>query len=137
MTEKKLRTIYVFHCINAFGEGESLVADLDENITVKFQKLPCSSMVKDVYLLRAFEAGADAVMVAVCPKGTCRYVEGNARAIKRVQWVKGILDEIGLDGRRIMLFNLPHEDRTAFHLALSQIREQLTLLETAGLKLAV
>jgi len=73
---------------------------------LKFVALACSSMVKDVFLLRAFEAGADAVVVLVCPEGACRYVEGNLRAKKRVQWVKDLLDEIGMDGRRLALHNL-------------------------------
>ncbi len=40
-------------------------------------KLPCSSMTREVVLLKAFEAGADAVVVLVCPEGSCRYLEGN------------------------------------------------------------
>ncbi len=60
-------------------------------------------MVKDVFLLRAFESGADAVVVLVCPKGQCRYIEGNIRAQKRVAWVKKLLDEIDLDARRLTI----------------------------------
>jgi len=73
---------------------------------MSFVNMACSSMVKDVYLLRAFEAGADAVIVAVCADGQCRYVEGSVRAKKRVAWVQQLLDEIGLDGRRLLFFNL-------------------------------
>lgn len=131
MKNQKAIQIHVFHCINTLDDRDSLFTVPDETVSLKFYKLPCSSMVKDVFLLRAFEAGADMVMVAVCPQGTCRYVEGNARAKKRVQWVKGLLDEIGLDGRRLMLFNLPHQDPQAFNSAIGQVREQMTLLETA------
>jgi F420-non-reducing hydrogenase iron-sulfur subunit len=80
---------------------------------LNFVKLPCSSMVKDVFLLRAFEAGADVVAVLVCAEGACRYVEGNLRAKKRVGWVKALLDEIGLDGRRLALFNVTAGDTLA------------------------
>jgi coenzyme F420-reducing hydrogenase delta subunit len=64
-------------------------------------------------LLKAFEAGADGVLVFVCPEGMCRYVEGNIRAAKRVNWVKHLLYEIGLDGRRLDLFHLNPEDGAA------------------------
>jgi len=67
-------------------------------------------MVKDVFLLRAFEAGADAVVVLVCPEGQCRYVEGNIRAKKRVAWVQNLLDDIGIDGRRLSLSNIAAGD---------------------------
>jgi coenzyme F420-reducing hydrogenase delta subunit len=75
--------------------------------------MACSSMVKDVFLLRAFEAGADGVVVMVCPEGQCRYVEGNIRAKKRVAWVRNLLDDIGLDGRRLSLTNMDAGDKAA------------------------
>jgi coenzyme F420-reducing hydrogenase delta subunit len=97
-----------------FVDGDALPAAAAEDVELKFVKLPCSSMVKDVFLLRAFEAGADVVAVLACAEGACRYVEGNLRAKKRVQWVKALLDEIGLDGRRLALFNVTAGDtRTA------------------------
>jgi len=107
--------VTIFHCINVFGEGDALPAAASaDNVETNFIKLPCSSMVKDVFLLRAFEAGADVVAVLVCAEGACRYVEGNLRAKKRVKWVKALLDEIGLDGRRLALFNVTAGDtRTA------------------------
>lgn len=105
--------ITVFHCINSLGEGDASPLAGGDGFESKFVKLPCSSMVKDVFLLRAFEAGADAVVVLVCPVGACRYVEGNLRAQKRVRWVQNLLDDIGLNGRRLSLFNLQPGDAAA------------------------
>jgi coenzyme F420-reducing hydrogenase delta subunit len=82
-------------------------------------------MVKDVFLLRAFEAGADAVIVLVCPEGQCRYVEGNLRAYKRVMWVKKLLDEIGIDGNRLSLVNLSSEDKEAAAQIVEKVRSDL------------
>jgi coenzyme F420-reducing hydrogenase delta subunit len=110
MSQGSKLKITVFHCINVFGEGDALPAVANTGGELNFIKLPCSSMVKDAYLLRAFEAGADAVVVLVCAEGTCRYVEGNLRAKKRVAWVKALLDEIGMDGRRLALFNVAAGD---------------------------
>lgn len=102
--------ITLFHCINTFKEVADLAGVRDVQCEIKTVKLPCSSMVKDVFLLRAFEAGADGVIVLVCPEGECRYVEGNLRAKKRVFWVKRLLDEIGLNGNRLSLFNISSLD---------------------------
>ena len=114
MNQGQTSRVAIFHCINVFGEGDALPAAAADNAEINFIKLPCSSMVKDVFLLRAFEAGADVVAVLVCAEGACRYVEGNLRAKKRVKWVKALLDEIGLDGRRLALFNVTAGDtRTA------------------------
>jgi F420-non-reducing hydrogenase iron-sulfur subunit len=104
--------ITVFHCINAFSET-SWSSVGGSAYEIKFIKLPCSSMVKDVFLLRAFEAGSDGVLVLVCPEGQCRYVEGNIRAKKRVAWVQNLLDDIGIDGRRLSLSNIAAGDTAA------------------------
>jgi coenzyme F420-reducing hydrogenase delta subunit len=114
MNQEPKSKVTIFHCINVFGEGDALpAAAAADNVEINFVKMPCSSMVKDVFLLRAFEAGADVVAVLVCAEGACRYVEGNLRAKKRVKWVKALLDEIGLDGRRLALFNVTAGDTLA------------------------
>lgn len=70
-------------------------------------------MTREVFLLKAFESGADAAVVLVCPQGSCRYLEGNIRATKRVNRVKKLLDAIGLDGRRLNIYNINHGDQSA------------------------
>jgi F420-non-reducing hydrogenase iron-sulfur subunit len=95
--------ITLFHCINSFRQTTDLMF---KGCEVKVIQMPCSSMLKDVYLLKAFEAGADAVLVFVCPENSCRYAEGSIRAKKKVQWVRDLLDEIGMDGKRqLFIFN--------------------------------
>jgi len=120
--------ITVFHCINTLGEGDASPLAGGEKFESKFVKLPCSSMVKDVFLLRAFEAGADAVVVLVCPDGACRYVEGNLRAKKRVRWVQALLDDIGLNGKRLSLFNLHPGDAAAADRIVQDVLGQVAVL---------
>ena len=105
--------ITVFHCINTLFEKAPGSAGDKDNFQVQAVKMPCSGMVRDVVLLKAFEAGADAVVVLVCPEERCRYVQGSIRARKRVEWVQGLLDEIGLSGQRLSIFNLSSEDPAA------------------------
>ena len=105
--------ITFFYCINAFRDGRFSPLTGGDDFESHRVKLPCSSMVKDVYLLRAFEAGADAVVVLVCPEGQCRYLEGNIRAKKRVERLKKLLDEIDFDSRRLSIFNLALGDEAA------------------------
>jgi coenzyme F420-reducing hydrogenase delta subunit len=59
-----------------------------------------------IHLLRAIEDGADGVYVAGCMEGECHFVEGNFRARKRVNYVKKILEEIGIEPERVEMFNL-------------------------------
>lgn len=97
MVKESKPKITLFHCINAFRQPADPIF---KGCEVKVIKMPCSSMTKDVYLLKAFEAGADAVLVFACPEDRCRYVEGSKRARKRIQRVRNLLDEIGMDGKR-------------------------------------
>lgn len=124
MNDRFTINLTVFHCINLFQNGDAILSSENKNAALKFVKMPCSSMVKDVFLLRAFEAGADAVAVMVCPEGACRYVEGNLRARKRVDWVKALLDEIGIGGARLCFFNVPAGDPAAAQRAMNEVLSQ-------------
>ena len=118
--------ITVFHCIKALDGVESLALNNRRDINLKSVKLPCSSMVKDIYLLRAFEAGADAVVVLTCPEGQCQYVDGNIRARKRVERLQKLLDEIGLGGEKLSLFNISRGDINAADQIMEEISSSLT-----------
>ena len=73
---------------------------------IKILKIPCTGKVDALYLLRAFEDGADGVIVAGCEEGTCHFINGNIKAKKKVKYTKKILDEIGLGGDRLEMYNL-------------------------------
>jgi hypothetical protein len=45
-------------------------------------------------------------MVA-CQEDDCHYLEGSKRCARRADFIRTILEEIGLDGGRLMLFHLP------------------------------
>lgn len=68
--------------------------------------LPCTGRLQPEHLLKAFEAGADAVCVIACAGDDCHYLEGSRRADRRVEYVRELLDEIGLGGERLMVFRL-------------------------------
>jgi len=105
--------ITLFHCINTFFEAAPLSVSSGSNYELKSVKLPCSGMIKDIFMLKAFEAGADAVVVLVCPEEQCRHVQGSIRARKRVEWVQNLLDEIGLAGQRLSIANISSGDETS------------------------
>ena len=101
--------ITIFHCYNAINNYNIPETDFK----VKTIKLPCSGMTTDVLLLKAFEDGADAVIVLACPEQSCRYLQGNLRARKRVERVKKLLDEAGLDGGKLNIYNVNPGDDAA------------------------
>jgi hypothetical protein len=58
-------------------------------------------------VLKAFESGADLVLTVSCQEDNCQYLEGSQRWARRVDYVREILDEIGLGGQRLLHFHLP------------------------------
>ncbi|HBT46671.1 MAG TPA: hydrogenase iron-sulfur subunit [Peptococcaceae bacterium] len=73
---------------------------------VRLVELPCTGKVDVRVLLGAFEEGADGVYVAGCLEGDCHFLKGNIRARKRVEYTKKLLDEIGVGGERLEMYNL-------------------------------
>jgi coenzyme F420-reducing hydrogenase delta subunit len=73
---------------------------------VRIIKVPCTGKVDIIHLLTAFEEGADGVFVAGCLEGDCHYMQGNLHAKRRVKRVKHILDQVGLGGDRLEMYNL-------------------------------
>jgi len=69
-------------------------------------RLPCTGRVDVLLILHAFENGADGVYVAGCMEGECHFLRGNLRARRRVEYVKGLLDEVGLGRERVEMFNM-------------------------------
>ena len=66
-------------------------------------RVMCSGRVDPSFILRAFQLGADGVLVAGCHPGDCHYQEGNFKALRRVLMLKRILRDFGIDDRRLRL----------------------------------
>ncbi len=76
--------------------------------------LPCTGRIDESLLLKAFENGADGVMVVGCLEGDCHYISGNIRARERVKRVYGILEKIKIGPDRIRMFNLSAGEGSKF-----------------------
>lgn len=70
---------------------------------VRLIKVMCTGMVDPKYVLKAFLQGADAVLVSGCHPGDCHYINGNYKARRRMKLLHNILDNFGIDRRRLRL----------------------------------
>jgi coenzyme F420-reducing hydrogenase delta subunit len=71
---------------------------------VKIIRVPCSGKVDVIHIMKSLEKGADGVYVAGCLEGDCHFKNGNVRAAHRVDYLKKLLDEIGIGGERVEMF---------------------------------
>lgn len=100
---------------------------------IKLVSLPCSGKLDILYLTKAFDTGADGAVVMVCKEGTCRYMEGNIRARKRVQAVDELLEEAGFGKGRTMVIELDDEGIAGAIHKLEDFRLQIrTMVENAA-----
>jgi len=103
---------------------------------VKVIKLPCTGKIETIYMLKAFEKGADAVFVAGCTIGNCHHLEGNLRATRRVQYAKQLLEQVGVGGERLDIFYMSGGQATEFANAATIMTERAKKLGPSPLKVA-
>ena len=70
---------------------------------VRIVRVMCTGRVDPTFILKAFENGADGVLIAGCHPGDCHYVEGNYKALRRTHLLKRLLADFGIDPRRLRL----------------------------------
>ena len=103
-----VRNIVVFECAEAApsnGVRQAATTALPLHCATQTIRVPCSGKLQPEHLLKAFEAGADLVVVLTCSDGDCRYLEGRRRIERRIDYVRGLLDEIGLGAERLLLLD--------------------------------
>ena len=75
--------------------------------SVRIIKILCTGKIDPILLLKAFEAGADAVYVAGCAIGDCHFLEGNIRGKRAVKFAKELIAEAGIEPERLEYFHIP------------------------------
>jgi len=66
-------------------------------------RVMCSGRVDPTFVVKAFVAGADGVLVAGCHPGDCHYSEGNYKAMRRFPLLVELLEQYGIERERVRL----------------------------------
>ena len=112
--------VLVFVCANCTPVAKTLPRQWrHQDLTVRLKEFPCSGKVDAQYMMHALERGVRGICLVTCPGGECRLAEGNLRASVRVQTVKRLMTEIGLEPDRLEL--LAYDDNGASKEALGTI----------------
>ena len=97
--------ILVFACNWCSYAGADLagVSRIQYPPNIRIIRVMCSGRVDPLYVLKAFEYGADGVLVTGCHPGDCHYIDGNLKAEDRIRFLKESLKHIGLEPERLRL----------------------------------
>ena len=97
-------------------------------------RVMCSGRVDPGFILDAFRAGADGVLVCGCHPGDCHYVEGNYKCMRRIPLTRALLKNMGIDPQRLRLEWVSASEGARFKDIVSEFTEQIRAL--GPLKLA-
>ena len=86
-------------CSYAGADGAGS-ARLSYPAEVKIIRVPCSCRVNPMFVLRAFQRGADGVIIAGCHPGDCHYTSGNYFTRRRMALLFSMLDYLGIERER-------------------------------------
>lgn len=101
---------------------------------VRIVRVPCTGRVDPVHVLRAFNNGADGVIVAGCLKDGCHYVDGNIKAEARVMNLKRKLKAIGLGDERLEMYFMSAAQSDRFVQAVTEFTERTAKLGPTPLR---
>jgi F420-non-reducing hydrogenase iron-sulfur subunit len=73
---------------------------------VNIVRVPCSGKVDTIHMMKGLEKGADGILVAGCLEGDCHFKSGNAKAARRVAFVRQLLEEIGIEPQRLAMVTM-------------------------------
>ena len=84
------------------GADAAGTARLRQPENLRIIRVPCSGRVNPLFVLKAFNLGADGVLVSGCHPNDCHYSQGNFYARRRLEFLKKFLSFMGIDERRFV-----------------------------------
>jgi len=97
--------IVAFFCQWCSYRGADLagVSRLTYPSRVKILRIPCTGWLSPHLVLKAFQSGADGVLVSGCHPGECHYEHGNLMARARIELMRELLDLLGISKERLKI----------------------------------
>ncbi len=103
MEERFEPKIVAFVCNWCTYTGADLAGTsrLKQQPNARLIRVPCTGRIDPVFIIKAFESGADGVLVSGCHPGDCHYNAGNFHARRRWIMFRELLEFTGIDSTRL------------------------------------
>jgi F420-non-reducing hydrogenase iron-sulfur subunit len=88
----------------------------------------CSGRVDPTFVVKALSEGADGVLIAGCHPGDCHYSEGNHKAMRRYPMLLNLLDQFGIERKRVRLEWISASEGELFAEVIKDFTKQLRTL---------
>ena len=94
-------TAFVCNWCTYTGADLAGTSRLQMDANVRIVRLPCTGRIDPLFIVKAFERGADGVIVSGCHPADCHYTTGNYHARRRFAFFKELVRFLGLPEGRI------------------------------------
>ena len=121
-------TIVAFCCNWCSYAGADLSGTnrLSYPANVKIIRIPCSCRLNPMFILRAFQRGADSVILCGCHPGDCHYTTGNYYARRRMTLLFSMLDFLGIERERTRVEWVSAAEGAKFAKTMNEFAETIT-----------
>jgi F420-non-reducing hydrogenase iron-sulfur subunit len=92
---------------------------------IRVIRVMCSGSIDPVYILKAFLDGADGVLIGGCHLGDCHYQNGNYKALRRMEILKAVLRQVGIDEDRLWVRWISASEGGLFRDTIKQMVESI------------
>jgi F420-non-reducing hydrogenase iron-sulfur subunit len=122
--------IVVFACnwCSYAGADTAGVSRIQHQPHFRMIRVMCSGRVQPAWVLRAFEKGADGVLVSGCHFGDCHYIFGNERAVEQFEKTMNVVRLLGIDEGRLRLEWISAAEGARFAEVIDEFTDQVRAL---------
>ncbi len=92
---------------------------------VRIIRVPCSCRVNANFILRAFQRGADGVVIAGCHPGDCHYSTGNYYTRRRFSVFTNLLEYVGIEKDRFKVDWISAAEGNKFASVMNDVLEKV------------
>jgi F420-non-reducing hydrogenase iron-sulfur subunit len=101
---------------------------------VRIVRVMCSGMVDPIYILKAFEMGADGVLIAGCHEVDCHYLNGPLKCDAMFEKIKRVVNTLGLESERLRREMIAAAEAPIFAELIEEMVKQLKKLGPSPLR---
>lgn len=127
-TKEEFRPKIVAFCCNwcsYAGADLAGTSRLNYPANVKIIRVPCSCRVNTNFIIRAFQKGADGVVIAGCHPGDCHYSTGNYYTRRRFSVFINLLEYMGIEKERFKIDWISAAEANKFATVMNEVLENV------------
>jgi F420-non-reducing hydrogenase iron-sulfur subunit len=119
--------IVVFACnwCSYAGADTAGVSRIQHQPNFRMIRVMCSGRIQPAFVLRAFEKGADGVLVSGCHFGDCHYIFGNERAAEQFAKTMNMVKLLGIEEGRLRLEWISAAEGARFAHVINEFTDQV------------